>query len=200
MVSKGMLAVALSFSSLPMNICYYSSINGISQYNLPAIAARTIAASLTHIERGPIESCSGFKGMVPARDVKPTVGFNPTTLLRCAGYRILPQVLQQISRVLHYPLWQLTSPPRNIAARPRLAAMALPEEDPWGSWEVWKGPKACPNTDDHPFAHLGDLAIPHWLRLVFPKMIAPDSLRRVTTEDSILYLAPTRAYDPPTRY
>ena len=53
----------------------------------------------------------------PARDVKPTVGFMPTTLLLLEGQVILPSV----------------SVPSVTAANPIEAATPEPEEEPHGS-------------------------------------------------------------------
>lgn len=95
---------------------------------------RTIAASSRERVIGPTVSCLAEMGITrqnqsfqytyvmkitapPARDVRPTVGFIPTTLFMLAGDMMLPSV----------------SVPSVTAARPIDAAMAEPDEEPPGS-------------------------------------------------------------------
>ena len=105
----------------------------LSLGSVPAITERTIAASVIDLVSGPRVSWCSEIGMTkkmryivdalirsvipPAREVKPTVGLMPATLLWFAGQVILPSV----------------SVPNVTVARPIDAATADPEEEPQGS-------------------------------------------------------------------
>jgi hypothetical protein len=68
-------------------------------------------------------------------EVKPTVGFKPTTLFLCDGEMIEPSV----------------SLPSVTVANPIAAATPDPEELPEGSCLGMYAPKTCPPLELHPF-------------------------------------------------
>src|SRR6185436_2921477 len=102
--------------------------------SVPAIAVRSIAASVTLRVIGPAVSCECEIGMMPLRETRPTVGFRPTTPLVTAGEMIEPFV----------------SLP--IATGTRFAETATPEPElePLGFWSRKYGMFVWPPRPDQP--------------------------------------------------
>ena len=92
---------------------------------------RISAVSLTLLVNVPGSSWSSLAGQTPCLEVRPTVGFSPTTADLEAGKEMLP--LFYILSYCHMPFGDdHTSVPKQPAANPNLAATALPDEDPAG--------------------------------------------------------------------
>lgn len=60
------------------------------QYWVPAMTVSMIAASSTELVKGPMQSREEPYAIKPYRDIRPYVGFRPTTPQKLAGCRILP--------------------------------------------------------------------------------------------------------------
>jgi hypothetical protein len=82
----------------------------------PVIAPSRIAASVTVRPNGPAVSWLAAIGTIPNREMRPRVGFTPTTEFQLAGLRIEPEV----------------SVPTATAHRPAATATAEPLLDPPG--------------------------------------------------------------------
>src|SRR5687767_6688097 len=118
---------------------------------------------------GPAVSCEIEIGMIPVRLTRPTVGLSPTSPATAAGQMMLPSV----------------SVPTPMA--PRLAAIAVPvpELDPHGLRSSTYGFFVWPPRELHPDVDRVERKLAHSLRLVFPRMTAPASRRRVTMKASV---------------
>src|SRR4051812_39734745 len=103
--------------------------------------------------------------MMPVRETSPTVGFSPTSPVIDAGHVTEPSV----------------SVP--IAAAARLAATATPEPllDPQAVRSVAYGLRVSPPTALQPLDEKSERMFAHSDRLLFPRMIAPASIRPRTT-------------------
>src|ERR1019366_7261254 len=100
------------------------------------------------------------RGINPPPGQAPLVGFSPTIPQRAAGWRIEPPV----------------SVPSAHGARPAATAAALPPEEPPGTRSGSHGLRTAPNAE---FSFEEPIANSSWL--VFPRSLAPASLRRETT-------------------
>src|SRR5688500_16299767 len=107
--------------------------------------------------------------MMPLRLTRPTVGFRPTRPFTDAGQMMLPSV----------------SVPTPMA--PRLAAIAVPVPElvPHGLRSRTYGVFVLPPRELHPDVDRVERKLAHSLRLVFPRMTAPASRRRVTMKASV---------------
>src|SRR6266540_3969955 len=120
----------------------------------PAIAPRRTAVSRTSLANVPMWSSEEAKAISPYREIRPYVGFRPTTPHSDAGWRTDPPV----------------SVPSAHTASPEATAAADPPEDPPGtvsrSHGLCTGPKAEFSFDD-PIANSS--------QFVFPTRTAPAS-------------------------
>src|ERR1017187_1927748 len=95
---------------------------------------RATAVSATVRPCGPNVSCVWEIGTMPARLVRPTVGFRPTTPLALPGHTILPSV----------------SVPNDTAVKFDDTAAADPALEPQGLRAMPYGLLVCPPTPDQP--------------------------------------------------
>src|SRR5688572_24479462 len=106
--------------------------------------------------------------MIPARLIRPTVGLIPTSEFADDGHTTDPSV----------------SVP--TAAVQRLAAGAAPEPElePHGLRDNTYGFLVCPPRALHPLVELFERKLAHSLRFVLPRINAPASRSRLTTNAS----------------
>src|SRR5437868_4302428 len=128
----------------------------------------------------PTVSCTCEIGTTPARLVKPTVGFNPTTPFALPGHTTLPSV----------------SVPSDTVAKLADAAAPDPELDPQGLRSMPYGLLVCPPRPDHPLIDSNERKLAHSERLVLPRITAPALRKLRATVESWSAGWPTRANDP----
>src|SRR5579863_2341292 len=118
--------------------------------------------------------------MMPERLSRPSVGLMPTSPLAEAGQTTEPSV----------------SLP--TATAQRLAAVAAPEPelDPQGLRSSTYGFRVCPPRPLHPLLEWLERMFAHSLRLVLPRITAPDSRNFCATNESRAGFDPSRANDP----
>ena len=116
----------------------------------------------------------------PARDVSPTVGLMPTTLLRSPGHTIEPSV----------------SVPSAAAASPTATATPLPALEPCGSPRGTYAARACPPRAEKPFGMSSVRMCAHSQRFVFPRKRAPAARSRAATCASRGTTEPKSASEP----
>src|SRR5450432_597034 len=120
------------------------------------------ATSATYRPCGPNVSCVCEIGTMPARLVRPTVGFSPTTPFAFAGHTMLPSV----------------SVPNDTDEKFEDTAAPDPALDPQGLRSMPYGLFVCPPTPDHPLTDSNERKFAHSDRFVFPRITAPP-LRRL---------------------
>src|ERR1700680_1107016 len=115
-------------------------------------------------------------GMMPARLIRPSVGLMPTRPLAEAGQTTEPSVSEP------------------TATAQRLAAVAAPdpELDPQGLRSMAYGLRVWPPRALHPLLEWLERMFAHSLRLVFPRIRAPDSRSFCATNESLAGLEPRR--------
>src|SRR5438105_134518 len=138
------------------------------------------AASATVRPCGPIVSCVCEIGTTPARLVRPTVGFIPTTLFTFAGQTILPSV----------------SLPMLTAAKLAAAATAEPELDPQALRSSEYGLWVNPPRPDQPLVEKNERKFAHSERFVLPRITAPAARSLAATVESFSADLPASANDP----
>src|SRR5258708_15436752 len=119
-------------------------------------------------------------GTTPARLVRPTVGWMPTTPFALAGQTMLPSV----------------SVPKDTVAKFAEAAAPEPELEPQGLRLMPYGLLVCPPRPDHPLIDSKERKLAHSDRFVFPRITAPPARRLAATVESRTAGRPTRANDP----
>jgi len=129
---------------------------------------------------GPTVSWLCAIGTTPARDVRPTVGFTPTTPLACAGQTMEPSV----------------SVPSATAQRFAETATAEPELEPQGLRVITYGFRVCPPRPLHPLVERVDRMFAHSLRFVLPRRTAPAARSFSTTPASRAGRDPVSAREP----
>src|ERR1700730_2114461 len=119
-------------------------------------------------------------GIMPARLMRPSVGLRPTRPLAEARQTTEPSVSEP------------------TATAQRLAAVAAPEPelDPQGLRSSAYGLRVWPPRALHPLLEGLERMFAHSLRLVLPRITAPDSRNLCATNESLLGFDPSRASDP----
>jgi hypothetical protein len=137
------------------------------------------AASATQQVIGPAVSWTADIGTMPARLIRPTVGFRPTTPHTPAGDTMLPSV----------------SVPTAAGARPAATAAADPELEPDGLRPLPCGFTVWPPSVLQPLVELVDRMLAHSERLALPRITAP-AARSPATRKASPDSAPARAGEP----
>src|SRR5580692_11568525 len=119
-------------------------------------------------------------GMMPARLMRPSVGLIPTNPFAEDGQTTEPSVSEP------------------TATAQRLAAVAAPEPelDPQGFRSRAYGLRVWPPRPLHPLLEWLERMFAHSLRLVLPRITAPDSRSFWATKESRVGFDPSRANDP----
>src|SRR5580698_7781166 len=119
-------------------------------------------------------------GMMPARLIRPSVGLMPTRPLAEAGQTTEPSVSEP------------------TATAQRLAAVAAPgpELEPQGLRSRAYGFVVWPPRPLHPLLEWLERMFAHSLRLVLPRITAPDSRSFCATKESRVGFDPSRASEP----
>src|SRR5258708_15143640 len=119
-------------------------------------------------------------GTTPARLVRPTVGWMPTTPFALAGQTMLPSV----------------SVPKDTVAKFAEAAAPEPELEPQGLRLMPYGLLVCPPRPDHPLIDSKERKLAHSDRFVFPRITAPPARRLAATVESCIARIPASANEP----
>jgi hypothetical protein len=119
-------------------------------------------------------------GTIPERLTRPSVGLSPTSPQACAGQTIEPSV----------------SVPTATAARLAATAAPLPDDEPHGLRSSAYGFAHWPPRPLHPDDDCVERKFAHSDRLVFPRITAPASRSRRTTNASRGAFAPISASEP----
>src|SRR5580692_7874817 len=119
-------------------------------------------------------------GMMPARLMRPSVGLIPTNPFAEDGQTTEPSVSEP------------------TATAQRLAAVAAPEPelDPQGFRSRAYGLRVWPPRPLHPLLEWLERMFAHSLRLVLPRITAPDSRNFCATKESLVGFDPRSANDP----
>src|SRR6195256_3322643 len=119
-------------------------------------------------------------GTMPARLVRPTVGFRPTTPLALAGQTMLPSV----------------SVPNDTAAKFDETPAPDPELEPQGLRSMPYGLFVWPPQPDQPLTDSKERKLAHSDRLVLPRITAPPALSLAATVESWSAGFPSSANEP----
>src|SRR5664279_61505 len=146
----------------------------------PASTESRAAASATVRVIGPAVSCVCEMGIMPVREISPTVGLMPTIPQLLDGETMEPSV----------------SLPTATAQRLDATAVPEPELDPDGLRSNAYGFLVRPPRPLHPLVEWLERMFAHSLRLVLPRITAPAARNLCATKESFCGFEPTSASDP----
>ncbi len=150
-----------------MRTPFKASLFRLRVYGLPSdcvMASIIMAEPITDLVIGPAVSWVWDIGMMPCWGTRPTVGLKPTRPFTLEGQIIDP----------------LVSVPTVPAAREAAPAAPEPELEPQGFLSRTWGFLTWPPSADQPDMESSERKLAHWLRLVLPRIIAPDARNPAT--------------------